>query len=124
MIKFAHQDTTKKTIAFLIIGLMALFIINKTVFLHSHRLTNGTVVTHAHPYSKTADSEPFKFHHHTNAAFFMFDTLELLYLSAVLALLFFITPAILTFRFSAVPKYSPEYASYSRNRAPPVRLNA
>ena len=87
-------------------------------------MNDGTVVTHAHPYQKTGDTQPFKSHHHTNAAFFFFDNIELLFYSASVCQLLFILNYPVTFRASGIPKYSPEYASSLRNRAPPAILIA
>jgi len=54
--KLNIQHTTKKTIAYLILGLMCLLIINKAVFLHSHVLADGTVISHAHTNQPTIQS--------------------------------------------------------------------
>lgn len=52
--------------AVLFAALLTSFIIIQTVFVHSHLLSNGTIITHAHPYNKQKDSSPFKSHHHSN----------------------------------------------------------
>lgn len=114
--KFTSRHTTKKSVACLILWLMGLLIINKTVFLHSHILANGTVVTHAHPYQKAGDSQ----HNHTKAAFFFYDNIELLFNSSPIYSSLFILNHSITFRTSGIPDYSPEYASNFRNRAPPL----
>jgi len=52
-------------IAILFFLLVSTVTVNQGVFLHSHRLTNGRIVTHAHPYSKKKDNAPLKKHQHT-----------------------------------------------------------
>ncbi|MDP3431525.1 MAG: hypothetical protein Q8T04_00965 [Bacteroidota bacterium] len=122
MMKLNVQHTTKKAIAYLILGLMGLLIINKAVFLHSHVLANGTVISHAHPYQSTDDSKPFQSHHHTKAAFFLFDTIQLLFNSIPFGLIFFIPNFRTKVFFSGITQIAPEYFSSARNRAPPVIL--
>ncbi|MDP3913072.1 MAG: hypothetical protein Q8R96_04965 [Bacteroidota bacterium] len=116
------RQTAKKQIAYLILGLMGLLIINKAVFLHSHVLANGTVISHAHPYQSTDDSKPFQSHHHTKAAFFLFDTIQLLFNSIPFGLIFFIPNFRTKVFFSSITQIAPEYFSSTRSRAPPVIL--
>ncbi len=120
MIKLNIQHTTKKTIAYLILGLMCLLIINKVVFLHSHMLADGTIISHAHPYQSAGDSQPVQSHDHTKAAYFLFDTIQLLFYSIPFGLIFFI-PNFRTSGFiSGITQIAPKYFSSIRNRAPPV----
>lgn len=118
--KFTIQHTTKKTIAYLILGLMCLLIINKAVFLHSHIQADGTILTHAHPYQSTEDSKPYQSHHHTKAAFFLFDTIQLLFYSIPFGLIFFNPNFRTKTLFSGIAQIGPEYFSSTGNRAPPV----
>ncbi len=66
------------------IALIGLLITNKGIFTHSHKLENGSVVTHSHPYNKSNDTEPFKSHHHSTAEFLFFENLDLLFFSGFL----------------------------------------
>jgi len=114
------RHTAKKQIVYLIIGLMGLMIINKAIFLHSHILTNGTVISHAHPYQSTDNSKPFQSHHHTKAAFFLFDNIQLLFNSIPFGLIFLIPNFRTKVFFSGFTQIAPEYFSSTRNRAPPL----
>jgi len=50
---------------------MSLLILNTAVFIHSHRLADGTIITHAHPFQKSKESnQPYKTHHHNNTDLF------------------------------------------------------
>ena len=71
------------------IGVMGLLIANKALFTHTHKLENGTVVTHSHPFDKKQDSEPYKKHPHTKYEFLFFKNLNILFLSIVLILSIF-----------------------------------
>ena len=66
------------------IGVMGLLIANKGLFTHTHKLGNGTLVTHSHPYDKKQDSEPYKKHPHTKYEFLFFQSLNILFLSIIL----------------------------------------
>lgn len=68
-----------KTIAFLLIAAFLMMFVNKMVFLHSHKLADGTIVVHAHPYKKTNEQAPFKAHHHISLEFVLLHHLELLF---------------------------------------------
>ncbi|MBW8333890.1 MAG: hypothetical protein K0M40_17845 [Prolixibacteraceae bacterium] len=122
MMKLNIQHTAKRAIAYLILGLMGLLIINKAVFLHSHVLADGTVISHAHPYQSTDDSKPFQSHHHTKAAFFLFNNIELFFYSFPFGLIFFIPDLRTKVFISGFTQIAPEYFSSTRNRAPPVIL--
>ncbi len=74
------KNITNKLVVFLIIGMMGMFIANKAIFMHAHRLSDGTVIVHTHPYNKSDDSNPYKSHHHTNAELLFFQNLEILFL--------------------------------------------
>ena len=78
--KMIVRNITIKFIAWLVIGMMGMLVANKAVFMHTHRLNDGTIIEHAHPYNKSADSKPYKSHHHTKAELLFFQNLEILFL--------------------------------------------
>lgn len=68
-------------------GIMGMFIANKAIFIHVHKLTDGTTIVHAHPYDKSNDSRPFKSHHHSKAEFLIYQNFETLFLLCFLTLI-------------------------------------
>lgn len=62
------------------IVISGLLIINNVMFLHSHQLANGNIVTHAHPYNKSNDSAPIKSHHHSKTELIFLKNLQLLFI--------------------------------------------
>lgn len=68
-----------KSVVFLLVGLMSILVVNKALFTHMHRLADGTVVIHAHPYNKTADKKPFKTHNHTQKELQFFAARRILF---------------------------------------------
>ncbi|MBL7972004.1 MAG: hypothetical protein JNL03_10835 [Prolixibacteraceae bacterium] len=120
MMNFAGHYQIKKIFACLIIALTGLLIVNKVIFLHSHILTDGTIITHAHPYQTTDDSKPFKSHHHTQAAFSFFSNMQLLFCSAFAALFILTLHNKLTLAVSGLLPYTCYYSSILKGRAPPA----
>jgi hypothetical protein len=65
-------------IARLLLGLYVLTLINGVVFRHAHRLADGTIVSHAHPYIPidTADGGPYQPSNHTQQEIIWLDALS------------------------------------------------
>jgi len=70
-----------RILSMLLIIVMTALLINKVVYTHIHILANGSVVTHAHPFSKDAQHHPGATHQHSNAVIFVLDQLDVLILS-------------------------------------------
>lgn len=64
----------RKSLALLLLGFVLLLVVNRTVYTHSHILSDGTVLTHAHPYDTDADGNPFKSHQHNSIELLIFST--------------------------------------------------
>ena len=90
MFRSIHKSIKQLGVILMILVITAL-LVNKAVYIHVHVMPDGTVLTHAHPFNKTADSTQGKSHHHSNLELFMLLTLEILILSSamVLALMIF-----------------------------------
>ena len=52
----------------------------KSFYLHSHKLPDGKIISHSHPYSKSADNSPYKHHSHSKAEYFFHCSFELLFI--------------------------------------------
>ena len=52
--------------------LFTLILLNGVVFRHSHKLTNGKIITHAHPYKPVSNS-PFQPNNHTTNELYILD---------------------------------------------------
>ena len=102
------------------IGMMAMLIANKAIFMHSHRLSNGTVITHAHPYNKTNDSEPYKSHQHTKAEFLFLQNLDILSLIVILTFTTLCHVKRAENSFFRIAEYTHYCTLHHKGRAPPV----
>lgn len=110
----------KKLFLFAMIAVLGFLIINKAVFVHTHKLENGTVYTHAHPYNKAKDALPFKSHHHTEAQFLFFNHQNLIYFSSSYVFALMVIACIKqAFFYNDRVFYSSVYCLNS-DRAPPV----
>jgi len=78
----------KNLFAFIFIVIVGLITVNSTIYTHSHRLANGDVITHAHPFKKSADSTPFENHKHTALELYFIQNLQLLAVVFIISFLF------------------------------------
>jgi len=67
----------KKITATIILLIMSMMVVNRALFLHTHKIAAGVYITHAHPFDKTTDKTPLKHHHHSKAAFSFLTTYTL-----------------------------------------------
>ena len=109
-----------KSVAWLVIVIMGILIVNKAVFIHTHRLTDGTVVEHAHPFDKSTDSKPFKSHHHTKAELLFFQNLEIIFLFVFLTFALFIAAKKSKYSFNRKINYTLSCILLHKGRAPPI----
>lgn len=59
------RNITLRSVAGIILVMMLLLIANKGLFLHTHHFADGTVITHAHPFSTHGNEAPEKSHKHS-----------------------------------------------------------
>ncbi len=78
-VKAIFRNRIQKLVAWLLILAVGLCIVDNVVFLHSHKLSNGQIIIHAHPYDKSQDSTPFKKHSHTTKELLQISHLHLLF---------------------------------------------
>ena len=98
---------------------MSALLVNKAVYIHVHVMPNGTVVTHAHPFNKAADSTQGKSHHHSNLEFFMFHALEILILSSAVVLALMNLSLRIDKRWFIEEYHIPGLIPVNQGRAPP-----
>lgn len=120
IMKVAVKHITLRIFILLMTGVMALLIANSALFLHVHKLADGTINSHAHPYDKTSDSQPYKAHQHSKVEYLLFHNLEILF--PVFFLIFFLS-AFTTKRkvlFDLIAVRQLVCLNLYKGRAPPV----
>lgn len=77
-------------IACVMLIIYAAQVYNNTFYIHTHFLSNGKFITHAHPYNKAEDTKPVNSHHHTLDQLVSLTNIGLLFPVLFLALTFII----------------------------------
>jgi len=103
----------------LVIGVMLL---NKTAYTHVHVLPNGSLVSHAHPLSKSTESNNNTSHHHSSLELFLLDSLEVLMLCAIAAFILKRSASTRVFKEAAAQRLYPVQVPVLPGRAPPTRM--
>ncbi|MFO7939081.1 MAG: hypothetical protein R6U66_04965 [Bacteroidales bacterium] len=79
-----------KIVTLSIVPLLVFILVNQSVNIHYHKLDDGVVISHAHPYTESNDMEgtPFQEHKHTKFQYFLLAQLSSMFVPLmVLALL-------------------------------------
>ena len=113
------KKATQKYASLLMIVLVAMLLVNKAIFTHSHS-SNGKIYTHAHPFDNRSDNNPTKQHSHSSTLLSYLSNLDLQITVAHPIWVNFIS--ILLFIFLAGYRLTPiERSQDSQNsRAPPA----
>lgn len=74
--RLAFNNRMLRFVTLSMVVVMGILIANKALFLHVHKLNDGTFIEHAHPFNKTGDSTPLKSHSHSAGQFLLFQVLE------------------------------------------------
>ncbi len=113
---------SKYVIFLLMIAFVWLFV-NQAMYSHSHILSGGQIITHAHPYTPDKNSNsPFQSHKHLPGVAFFLDLITNLNVDMFGALLFFLfLLALLAFvPISRTINSYQEYYATGTGRSPPV----
>lgn len=98
---------------------MSVMIANNVAYLHSHILSDGQIIQHAHPFSKSENSNSGTQHQHSKLEVFMLNHLLLLTLILpVILSLIQLTHTPLKFHFSTGEIYTNSFSDFFL-RGPP-----
>ena len=109
-----------KSVALLLVAVIAMLTFNQSVNLHSHKLADGTIVSHAHPYNKTSDSGPVKNHHHTLTGLLILNHFKIIFLSLFITIALLRTANLVIRDTEEELHFEPHYIHYAPGRAPPI----
>ncbi len=109
-----------KAVDLLIVALMVMLTINQCVFIHTHKLADGTIIVHAHPFNKKADSSPIKHHHHSGTELMVLQNLHLLFLSVFVVIALLNLSFKVRFYTETKLRFVPRSCNSQTDRAPPV----
>ena len=114
------KQITQKIIVLLMAGIIGLLIANTAVFLHVHQLDDGTIISHAHPYDKSDDTQPFKTHQHSKLDILIIHSLEILFLPLLLVLILVILEKKTAALFDVENSFYLYFFNTVKDRGPPV----
>jgi hypothetical protein len=114
----------RKLLSFALITFTLLLFYNNAANWHFHKLSNGIVIEHAHPYSKlpSPENSPFEKHQHSDSQYLLLDLIYNSWLIIVLiysgSLLVLVQNRIIRV-LQPLPVYNNLIASLPFLRAPP-----
>lgn len=121
MFLHVRYDGLKHLIAGWLVVQIFLIALNQAMFMHTHRLPDGTTIVHAHPFkTDKGNTGPFQKHHHSKIEFLFFGSVSLLFAIAIIAFILrnFIQVNLYIFPVPAI--YKERYISHKNGRAPPL----
>jgi hypothetical protein len=74
--KFSYKNNIKKELAFCLLSLVLVLVVNNSLFTHVHVLENGNLVVHAHPFQKSGQTGSGIAHSHSAIEFQVLETLH------------------------------------------------
>lgn len=99
---------------------MLMLVCNRALFTHTHKLKDGTLIEHAHPFDKAGDTTPLKSHHHTASAFLFFENLALLFITLIAAIVIAAVAEVTSFILLPVNQPAFVLLKLNKGRAPPL----
>lgn len=112
----------KQSVTGLMILVIGIMLLNKAAYTHVHILPNGSLVTHAHPLSNSAESKKNTSHQHSSLELFLLDSLEVLILCAIAAFILKQAASTYVFREVALQHLHPVQIPVLPGRAPPPSM--
>ena len=109
----------KRLIAGLMVLTISLLMVNRAFYIHIHVLPNGTMVSHAHPFSKSTDNGEEKDHQHSSLEFLLLEQMDVLIFSAIALFVLLAFSQSMTLGRPDMDRLLPSLVPISPSRAPP-----
>lgn len=111
---------TKRLTAGLLVLIMGLLMVNRALYIHIHVLPDGSLHSHAHPFSKSKANTGGVDHQHSSLEFLLLDQLDVItYCASALSVLMAFSPSI-TLGRPCMSHLPPSLVRVSPGRAPPT----
>ena len=118
--KMSNRNITIKAVIYLMIAFVIMLMVNKSLFIHTHIMPDGTVVVHAHPYNKTSDSAPIKSHNHSKLELVFLANLQLLMLISFFVLVLLVLSKKIKLSTDISFNYTSLNFLFQKGRSPPI----
>lgn len=89
-----QTSVLRRAIAILLLSLVCSLLVNNIAYLHTHLNSDGTYISHAHPYDTDGDSAPIKNHQHKKFEYSIIDALQFFIIATTLVIAIISTKAI------------------------------
>jgi len=106
----------------LMILIMGIILVNRAVYTHVHVLPDGSMIAHAHPFSKNSENNKNNSHQHSNLDIFLLDMMNVLILSTIIACILKRFAQSAQFSPPTEEQIFPSLIPVSPGRAPPTRM--
>ena len=110
----------KRLSAVLMIVIISFLMVNRAFFIHIHVQPDGSVHSHAHPFSKSSSNSKGSTHQHTSLEFFLLDQLDVMAFMAFALILLKANTRPWTICRREKDRLLPELVPISPGRAPPA----
>jgi hypothetical protein len=111
----------KKTLAILLLGVIGLLMLNNALYMHLHRMADGTLIVHAHPFSKSNQTDdPAQTHKHTKVEILVFSNLLILFAVGLFQMVKSLVQPKLIKRYYLLQFLGLRSRRITSNRAPPL----
>jgi len=117
----AHILFQRITMALLIL-VMGSMLVNQALYTHTHVMPDGSIVSHAHPFSKNAGCNKNTTHQHSSAEFFLLNLMNVLILCAIATFVLKSSALITLIRQASSDHLLPALVPLSPGRAPPAYM--
>lgn len=116
------QHKIKRPLALLLAAMLVLLSLNNSYFMHAHRLADGSIVHHAHPFNTQDDAEPIKSHHHSAVEMVLLNSLQFFVFLFAIGFLLLIVERPRRFFISASIIIRQDCYIHLNGRAPPANF--
>lgn len=119
-INSALGDDKQKVFISILIAIILLTVANNYFFLHTHQLSDGRIITHAHPFKSDKNSNSMDHQHSEAELLFIYLVNALLFTLILLLILLLSTGVLSIFHYK---KTNPRFSHKSCcERAPPILI--
>ncbi len=117
--KGLQRDILKNILVGVMMSIMAMLIVNQVLYVHTHILPDGEVITHSHPFSRSGGNGSNPGHHHCNCEYHILANVYLLYFALLTGLIKFFTSIGIVLFSDHIFSLRNILCSHVKGRAPP-----
>lgn len=117
--KFFRLNFVVKFLSLISLSILLLNIVNQSLYVHSHKLETGEIVTHAHPFDQQNDNSPIKSHKHTSLEYLVLRSFSIFMLSEILVVIAALVIVAFIKNYGLKTVINQFHFYYKQNKSPP-----